>query len=386
MTQELLVFETAMNNAIEEQLNILSPNTFKVAQKSLEDANSGIQKNKDKKFILHQIAIGRAYLKRASQIATLSHSFIEDVVFARRQAVSAGGPALFPNKFQKQDKILQNITLGFEYDTSPRAPENRSALRDAYLELELDAVKDAYLGRSRKTIVEAINGGAKTYASESLATAIKNYKDAYEYITNHRHDINQISRLSEALGQSADQVMQLTQLALENAKKKQTDERFSSVDQINIKQSAVDRKVSDKFEKARLEFTKNEAEVYKQGNTLTIRLRGLEFPSSKAVLKGEDFSLLGKVQRVIRDFGNSSVVVEGHTDSIGDSSINEKISFERAKTVRDYLLSIDILPAERIKAMGLGYKKPLATNKTISGRAQNRRVDVIITVDEKQIQ
>lgn len=96
-----------------------------------------------------------------------------------------------------------------------------------------------------------------------------------------------------------------------------------------------------------------------------IRLRGLKFPVAQAVLKGSNFPLLAKVQKVIKDFGKSTVVVEGHTDSVGGKIINEKLSTAGSDPVT-------------ITAVGYDYQKPLATNKTSVGRAQNRRVDILI--------
>jgi outer membrane protein OmpA-like peptidoglycan-associated protein len=379
-SQEIRKLETEINTAISEQVNVLSPSTFKIAQKSLEDAKLASENHNETNDVLHKIAIARAYLKRANQIAKRAHSNIKDVVFARQQAINAGAPVFFPNNFQKSDTLLQNLTLGFENDNSERSLENRSVLKEIYLDLELDAIKHVYLSHSRETIVRAINDGAKKIAPETLAIAVKNFKETFAYIRDHRHDLDQITKLSQNLSQNADQLMQITRVTQDNTIKGQSDERYAYIDQININQSALKRDENDLFEKARREFTKDEAEVYKQGNTMTIRLRGLEFPSSKALLKRQDFLLLGKVQRVIKDFGNSSVIVEGHTDSIGDSRINQKISHERAQTVRDYLLSIDVLPPDKISAVGAGYMKPIATNKTASGRAENRRVDVIIKV------
>lgn len=120
----------------------------------------------------------------------------------------------------------------------------------------------------------------------------------------------------------------------------------------------------------------------KQGDALLIRLKGLEFPTAQATLKGSNFSLLGKVQNVIHSFGNSSITVEGHTDSVGGVDSNLKLSTQRAEAVKDYL-STNLGDAQAsIKAVGYGYQKPLASNKTASGRAQNRRVDIVIEPEQ----
>ncbi|MES2855699.1 MAG: OmpA family protein, partial [Bdellovibrionota bacterium] len=140
----------------------------------------------------------------------------------------------------------------------------------------------------------------------------------------------------------------------------------------------AEQTMNRRFETARKQFTSQEAEVYKQGKTLMIRLRGLEFPTSQAVLKGSNFPLLAKVQRVIADFESSSVVVEGHTDSTGSKARNEKLSTERAQAVSTYLSSNLSGQKVEIESVGFGDQKPLSSNSTPKGRAQNRRVDVLI--------
>lgn len=142
----------------------------------------------------------------------------------------------------------------------------------------------------------------------------------------------------------------------------------------------AEKNLNDKFEKMRRAFTKNEADVYRQGNALTIRLKGLKFPSSESNLVGDDFTLLAKVQKVIKEFNNSSVLIEGHADASGGKRVNTKVAKQRAQTVRDYFISNGIINKDKIKAIGYKDDMPVATNKTSVGKAQNRRVDVVITL------
>ena len=132
------------------------------------------------------------------------------------------------------------------------------------------------------------------------------------------------------------------------------------------------------YEKARAKFSPEEAEVYKQGKNLVIRMRGLEFPKAQAVIRGENFALLKKVDDVIASFDNSKVMIEGHTDSTGSKAINQKLSDERAMAVKQYLEANATNKEVAFDSKGFGFEKPIASNKSLEGRAQNRRVDVII--------
>jgi len=141
---------------------------------------------------------------------------------------------------------------------------------------------------------------------------------------------------------------------------------------------AAEKKFNKLFGKVRSLFNANEAEVYKQGNQLLIRLGAIEFPVGKYVIMPENYGLLSKVQRAIRIFGEPNVVIEGHTDSTGSDELNEHLSEKRAYAVGQYLIANRTLPADRIAAVGYGSIRPLASNKTAKGRAVNRRIDVII--------
>jgi OOP family OmpA-OmpF porin len=69
------------------------------------------------------------------------------------------------------------------------------------------------------------------------------------------------------------------------------------------------------------------------------------------------------------------VSIEGHTDSIGTDAYNQKLSERRARTVRDHMVGQGIA-ADRITTRGFGESKPIASNETAEGRAQNRRVEI----------
>ena len=71
-------------------------------------------------------------------------------------------------------------------------------------------------------------------------------------------------------------------------------------------------------------------------------------------------------------------MVEGHTDSTGSPGKNQELSQERAQAVASYFQS-NGMESGKVEAVGYGFKKPLTSNKTKAGRAQNRRVDIIIT-------
>jgi OOP family OmpA-OmpF porin len=141
---------------------------------------------------------------------------------------------------------------------------------------------------------------------------------------------------------------------------------------------AAEKRFNQLFIEVQNLFSPDEAEVYKKGNSLVIRLRAIQFPVGKSVIMPDNYSLLSKIQQSIRIFGEPDVIIEGHTDSTGSNEVNEHLSQQRSESVRQYLLANKTLSYDRIVAVGYGSSKPLASNATAQGRAINRRIDVII--------
>ncbi|MFN8628359.1 MAG: TonB-dependent receptor [Candidatus Binatia bacterium] len=106
-----------------------------------------------------------------------------------------------------------------------------------------------------------------------------------------------------------------------------------------------------------------------------IVLRSVHFDFDKATLKAEAKPILDEALQVLKQEGSVDIVVEGHTDSVGTEQYNLGLSRRRADTVRRYLVDHGIA-ASRIAAEGLGEAKPVASNDTADGRAQNRRVEL----------
>ena len=161
-------------------------------------------------------------------------------------------------------------------------------------------------------------------------------------------------------------------------------EGFAREQEAAKQQLAAEQEFNEKFNRVQRYFGPSEAEVYKQGNQLVIRLRGIQFPVGQATLSPDNYTLLSKVQQAIRVFGQPMVTIEGHTDSTGSTQVNKELSQKRADAVKTYLAANRTLPESRIKATGYGPDRPLAPNTTAEGRAMNRRIDVLITPSQTQ--
>ena len=107
-----------------------------------------------------------------------------------------------------------------------------------------------------------------------------------------------------------------------------------------------------------------------------LTLDGVNFDHDSAKLRPESVSVLDNAAATLKEWGEVKVEVAGHTDSVNSDAYNNRLSQRRAEAVRAYLIKKGVA-AERLTAKGYGESKPVADNKTATGRAQNRRVELI---------
>ena len=99
------------------------------------------------------------------------------------------------------------------------------------------------------------------------------------------------------------------------------------------------------------------------------------FKFGKTLLPDEAKSKIDEmVSQLKQDPKNIYLEIEGHTDNVGDKTINEKIGLARAESVKKYLYEQYQIPLHKMNVISYGEDKPIAPNKTKAGRAQNRRV------------
>ena len=99
------------------------------------------------------------------------------------------------------------------------------------------------------------------------------------------------------------------------------------------------------------------------------------FEFDKSVLKTEGKAKLKELAEKIKSISLEVVIVVGHTDNVGTDAYNQKLSQRRAEAVKAYMVSLGVAKS-RIYTEGKGESQPVADNKTSSGRAKNRRVEV----------
>jgi OOP family OmpA-OmpF porin len=107
----------------------------------------------------------------------------------------------------------------------------------------------------------------------------------------------------------------------------------------------------------------------------TLILEGVNFETGKATLTPESQTILNGVAESLVANEEIRVQVSGHTDNTGGRALNQRLSRQRAESVRQYLIERGVA-ADRLTAVGYGPDKPVASNRTTEGRTQNRRVEL----------
>jgi outer membrane protein OmpA-like peptidoglycan-associated protein len=174
-----------------------------------------------------------------------------------------------------------------------------------------------------------------------------------------------------------------TQAELEKTRQQLAEEQHhSQMTQQQLEQERQARIDAEKRAREALDNLAKMATVKQESRGMVITLSGaVLFASNQSELLPAAMSSLDNVVTALKSTPDRNITVEGHTDSNGSHAYNQDLSFRRAQSVRNYLVSHGI-PSEMVKANGLGSDRPVADNRTAEGRANNRRVEIIVSPAE----
>jgi len=146
------------------------------------------------------------------------------------------------------------------------------------------------------------------------------------------------------------------------------------------------RRAAEAHARAAMASLEKIAAVKEEARGLVITLNGsVLFATGQADLLPIAEERLMEVARALHDNPHGMIVVEGHTDSTGSASANDELSRRRAESVRAYLVAHGV-DAERVRAVGVGSRRPISDNRTVEGRANNRRVEIVVQPETAAVQ
>lgn len=130
------------------------------------------------------------------------------------------------------------------------------------------------------------------------------------------------------------------------------------------------------------------AEVTRVGEGINVVFdenSGVYFDTNKYDIKGQSATTLDKLAGILKEYPNTNILVEGHTDSSGSDAYNMTLSQKRAEAVTNYLVAQGLMGG-RFTTKWYGETQPAADNSTAEGRAKNRRVSLAIVANEQMKQ
>ena len=278
-------------------------------------------------------AIAKAELQlKGAEEAYLRHRDLKTIESASRETVETAEEARVMAVKQKADEDAQ-AKLAAE----KKAAEEREAKARAEAEAEAKRRLEAEQERVRAEAAKAEAEKLKAEAEKAQAAALEQQRAAQAE--------------AERARQQAEQAERLRQQA--EAEKAELRQRLLS--QLNLVLQTRDT-----------------------ARGLIVNMSDVLFDSGSYTLRPAAREKLAKVAGIFLAYPGLTLQVEGHTDSVGSDEMNQRLSEMRAGAVRDYLIQQEV-QAATITSRGFGKTKPIATNDTGEGRAQNRRVELVVS-------
>lgn len=407
------------------QVDFLEYESFNDGKEDLQDAISGMANNEDQINILDKAAQAKAHFLDAKQSSPGNKIIPKVLLAARYNALKAGAknnPDIEESLLSIDDEIRD------ESDDFTQVIQNEDILifQKQYLEVETLATQFKHLNEFQIIINNALIDEADILAPKTLELAKADLKNAQSQIRQnlrkpklYRYSVqnaNKSSKLlkdviaqltgvakgsSEAvalklvhqerkLGKLSDRVGVLNkQLIRSNSKLNQTKKnleynknKFGKITQ-NYKlqksemlSSSARVKFQNALDNVRENFSPKDVSVYHQGNKLIFRLGQIGFKRGSDVIPTKSMNMLFKLTDIIEEIDPDQVHIQGHTDSTGNKKTNLELSAKRARSIaRYFVLSGLQVPMD---SHGYGETRPIDSNKTYQGRANNRRIDIIV--------
>jgi outer membrane protein OmpA-like peptidoglycan-associated protein len=278
-------------------------------------------------------------------LAACAHNPPQELVDARAEYQRASsGPAqqYRPDEVHKAWSALQAAESSFSSD--PDSGKTRDL---------------AYIAERKSQLAEALASAAVAEKVKGDAQNALEQKNAQ----NAQRTQQQLGQTKEALSETQKQLNEAQQATQQTAAQLAQEQQARAAAEAQAKQANDALSALAAKEEAR-------------GMVITLSGSVL-FASNQSVLLPEAQTQLNQVADALLQSKEHPVLIEGHTDSRGSAGSNMALSQRRAEAVRDYLVSRGY-PSDKVTARGIGPDRPIASNDTAEGRANNRRVEIVV--------
>jgi len=218
-------------------------------------------------------------------------------------------------------------------------------------------------------VVFAIGGSTACATKKFVRTSVGEVNDKVDSLGKSLEETQERTRQNEAKIADVDKNTQAAQQAARAADDKAVAANSAASAAANTANTAVTK--ADEVDKASKKLVFEVVLNEDQGN----------FKFGKTALPDEAKARLDEmINQIKADPKGAYFEIEGHTDNVGDKTVNERLGMERAEAVKLYLYEQHQIPLHKMNVISYGEDKPVAPNKTKAGRAQNRRVVIKVLV------
>jgi len=266
--------------------------------------------------------------------------------------------------------------------STPPPPELLDA-RSAYIRAESGPAAQMKPDSLHEAKV-ALDKAERAYADDPGAQTTRDMA----YVAARRAETAEVQGRDAKLGQdkarAERELASLTQVQLSRTRQQlaASRERLTGTEEQLANERAMREQAEARQKDALDKLAGSSAMVRKDARGTIITVPGsVLFASGKSAMMPGAQAKLNVVADALKEVGEKDIVVEGHTDAQGSEASNMTLSQARADNVRDFLVTRGV-PANHIRAKGVGESKPVADNRSAEGRANNRRVEIIIASPE----
>jgi outer membrane protein OmpA-like peptidoglycan-associated protein len=274
---------------------------------------------------------------------------------AFKKAEGSSAPQLAPVQLDEARQALTKAETAFKNGDDDQDVKDLSYVAQRRSELALSATN---LEQAKRDAAQA-RSDKETTQTAMLNSTAANLSKTKEALRNEQRTVEDDKRrLDEAAKKGKEEVARV---------QKQLDDEKKA------------REEAEKKAAAAMASLQEIAKVKEESRGVVITLSGsVLFATGKSDLLPIAQDKLGEVAKALKDQGFKKIIVEGHTDARGSATQNMDLSRARAEAVRSFLVSRGI-PSDKIEANGIGSNRPVADNNTADGRANNRRVEIVVT-------
>lgn len=329
----------AISAAEEADAGDYAPKTLQNAREELKLALSVLDADRT------QVEKSNAYAKNATWLAERAHVITDLVKYFGSQDFSDEDRVLwYQAQLQRVRKASRNDMLPFDQPNTKVI----QALRDDVVALK-SVMKESHhtntMAQQRISQLEQNIESQQRVQEKELQKLLENHEQQLSAMNS-----GNANRLDRAKRDASQQVAALQQ-------------RLSTQALAQAEQERQERRSQERFEVIQSLFNDGEAEVFRQGNNVLIRLKGFSFRPGKYEIEARNYALLNKVVSAINTFPESSVRITGHTDAIGSDKRNLELSVTRAQSVLAFLSTVGGVKTGRLMADGRGEEQPVASNE-----------------------